>query len=74
MVSIGWHRRAGAVLPAARLATLVVASVLVAACAAPGAVSTPTPSAGRYAGGVIGRRAQFGAIRQRCGHGPQLRD
>ena len=45
MVSIGWHRRAGAVLPAARLATLVVASVLVAACAAPGAVSTPTPSA-----------------------------
>jgi raffinose/stachyose/melibiose transport system substrate-binding protein len=44
MVSIGWHRRAGAVLPAARLATLVVASVLVAACAAPGAVSTPTPS------------------------------
>src|SRR4029079_9950953 len=45
MVSIGWHRRAGAVLPAARLATLVVASALVAACAAPGAVSTPTPSA-----------------------------
>ena len=45
MVSIGWHRRAGAVLPAARLATLAVASVLVAACAAPGAVSTPTPSA-----------------------------
>jgi len=43
MVSIGWHRRSKAV-PTPRFATAVLATVLVAACAAPGAVSTPTPA------------------------------
>ena len=44
MVSIGWHRRAGTILPAARFATAAATAILVAACAAPGAVSTPSPT------------------------------
>ena len=44
MISIGIGR-AGAALPGGRLAALAVASMMVAACAAPGAVATPSPAA-----------------------------
>ncbi|MFL5750660.1 MAG: ABC transporter substrate-binding protein [Chloroflexota bacterium] len=44
MVSIGFQRRAEAILPVARLITAAVATVLVVACAAPGAVSTSSPT------------------------------
>ncbi|HEY6509874.1 MAG TPA: extracellular solute-binding protein, partial [Vicinamibacterales bacterium] len=44
MISIGIGR-AGAALPGGRLVALAVASMMVAACAAPGAVATPSPAA-----------------------------
>jgi raffinose/stachyose/melibiose transport system substrate-binding protein len=44
MVSNRWHWRAG-VPPAARLAVATFATILVAACAAPGSVATPSPTA-----------------------------
>ncbi len=44
MISIGIGR-ANATLPGRRVASLAVAAVLAAACAAPGAVSTPSPAA-----------------------------
>jgi raffinose/stachyose/melibiose transport system substrate-binding protein len=45
MVSIGIHRSDRAIVPVARLVTAALATILVAACAAPGAVSTPSPTA-----------------------------
>ena len=44
MISIGFVR-AGTALAGGRLAALAVAGILVAACAAPGAVATPSPAA-----------------------------
>src|SRR6266508_6961964 len=41
MITVGFHR-ASAVVPEARLVVMTVATVLVAACAPPGAVSTPS--------------------------------
>jgi raffinose/stachyose/melibiose transport system substrate-binding protein len=73
MVSVGF-RRAQAALPWARLVVLTVATILVAACAAPGAVSTnaaATPaSSASNAGASSAPSTSAAAAGPNCGTGP----
>jgi raffinose/stachyose/melibiose transport system substrate-binding protein len=70
MVSIGWHRRAGTILPAARFATAAATAILVAACAAPGAVSTPSPTTAATPAGSSGGQSSTAPSSSAAAAGP----
>jgi len=70
MVSIGWHRRAGTILPAARFTTAALTTILVAACAAPGAVSTPSPTPAATPAGSTGGQSSAAPSSSAAAAGP----
>src|SRR6266508_3946192 len=70
MVTVGFHR-AKAVVPAARLTVLAVATILVAACAPPGAVSTQSATAtAASTGASSGPSTSAAAAGPNCGTDP----